>query len=1434
MKKLLSLSLALVMMLSCMLGQFAFVTAADEVVDYNDAPYAGVYAVVSDVDTTVTTEIGSVAELTAGETGYIYLVKGANEVEITNGATLTVTDLDDNGLSYMDQVNIPVEPVIFGQEDKVAEELYAALAPGESYTFTYVPSQGLNGIVYPYLYFTNDAENTYEVTTDGGFITTIYKPAGYFSSLAWSDAARAQTALLYVKSGENIITIKNVGSNTGILGTIQIHSVGEYQDYHGVADLTPMTLAQLNPTPTPEPTTEPTPEPTPSIYTDSITYNAEDAGIYTVTSDVDVALKNETGSAVNLVDGDEGYIYLIKGNNILETTNAEATLTFTALENNGLDYIDQLDISEQPFPPGDGHPYGAVYQTLEPGDVYTIVFDTNNDGGWNGMVYPYIRLADDGMPASFTITADTGFYAELSKNDYAGYMYESVYGNGDIEYLYLRAGKNVIAFENTGSNPLTITDISFNNPGVLVNKGNEIWVAQSEIQSLKPYTGDAPVMDYGYFPEGWDGVVENHPDYNADAEALYIDAMLPNMSSDDGFELLGTDWGYADETGDVITKGVANAIYLPAGSSATYTLNNIPATGTYVALVRYGQASYTTASLQLINNVDGVDYYAQYNIAPTGNWNSNAWSYNTGYDDFIYLQEGTNELTVYNAGPGGIVFNEFDILPLENNDSYFQYVGTADDTESTWPEGWNGSIVGWPDWDKAANPWTYGVTASTTYTSLTYYPPYTGNGINLSDDIWVNYTVTAPEAGMYLVEADVTGELRLVTEVGNYVEYINGSAPVQYIYLEEGDNVITATGAPGTEFRNASFYQLNNSDDYLGQAKNENTVPEEPYDLAINPNKDMVTSTGYWYKYEYDSNNAAIVQGAGSVVAYDVNVLFPGIYRVQAKIGGTVGPDYFPVVAVDTDSADGYRAELQTINVQDSGAYISTNADGAYQYVYLKEGINHVEVTAGGSHHVLWNVEFKLLTAEEEATVTIDDCKLTPPRPITIAPYTDSITTTKGVDYHMIPERVANDMPVLGEAIGTELVTGEWQRFEVTAKVAGTYQISTTAAVYDDNVTISVKTENSIGTVEYTPSPDNYRNADGGYITLKEGVNSVWVRNDGTGWMYLQSITLTYVEDVELAPGAFVLAQSYIGTPEAITDIPEYTVRNNYNGIHVANITDTAANTVTYQYKINIPTDDYYGIVMTATVPLTPNVKITMSDGVNADIVMMDDALPYFGNQDQSNSVTITPEKVYLPAGEYTMTFALTENEDTGSDPMMMTHVHSFEFTTLTRQDMFLAAMQNATTTEEIAAALEEYVDVIKSDISVTPETDFIYPEYAYSAMLSCAMLESGMYETYEDVKTAYDFAKNMITVADDGAGNLVYTVQVGDWNEVGTTVVVAVYTGENADKLYMVGEGYLEYEEQTYGYVPVEATLYDYIPEDGDTIKVFVWDSFDGLKPVF
>ena len=1046
---------------------------------------------------------------------------------------------------------------------------------------------------------------------------------------------------------------------------------------------------------------------------------------------------------------------------------------------------------------------------LEVDMPYTGVYVMQMHNAWLG-----------GSSAIYHVTTEDGYAAEFNITT-AGWSS----GCYQDQPMYLKAGVNVIKVALVGGGNATIDGLDFgamNATSVeksldyLPNvKLAEDLVEPTPAPTAEPTPTPTPKV---YYPEGWDGVAENHPDYNADAEVLYIDYYNPNMSSDEGTELFGTDWGMTDIDDSIPNKGQANAIYLAPGAYATYTVT-VTNEGVYGAQVKASSAEGATI-LQMQNTVNGVNYYSQHNIPNRGTWVT-TWSNSTGFqaDDLIYLQAGANEITIKNVGSYGATYENNDFGIIENSMQYLGNVGTDDNPAGTDPEGWNGMV------DEFTGSTGYeGSITALSYNSFGYVVPYTENGIDL-DGAWVNYTVTAPQAGMYLVYADAVGggTVTLTTEALDYVTFDFADFIPQYIYLEEGDNVITATG--NTEFVSATFYQLNNSDNYLDQNKNVNDVPEEASDIILNVYADRTNSDGFYRYGAYD----AVVQYSGSSMTYDVNCFFPGIYRVQAKIGGT--PANGPIVTVDTDGDEGYRAQLATSYTDDFGVWRQYDADGNFVYVYLKEGINKVSVTAGGTHHVLWGLEFKLLSAEEEATITMDDLTKTPPADLVIEPYEDTITTTKDVDYHMIPDRVANDMPYIGSSIGTELVPGEWQRFEVTAKTAGYYRVSTTAATYNGDTTLVVETANNISTTVHAMSPDNYRTFEGDVLYLNEGVNFIWVQNRDGGFVFLKKITLSYVTDMTgVAVRTFVQGHNYIGAPANPADIEKYTVRNNYYGLHMGDTTNAVVDTETKTYNVSIPNSDYYGLLMTATMPLVGNVKVTMNNGVD-DIVVFDGVSPYFGNENEVNTLTLTTDKVYLEAGDYTMSFTYTEHSDAVGESKLLTHVHGFEFTTLTRQDMLLAAMQQAADTADIASILDEYADVLADDIGADVDNDFVYPEYAYSALLNCAMLENGSYETYDDVKTAYDFAKNMISSAasDDGSG-LTYTVQVGDWNET-ATVLVAVYAG---DKLYMMGEGYLDATESTGVYVPVEATLYDYDPQDGDVIKVFIWDSVDGLKPIF
>ena len=182
MKKLFSLFLMFAMLFSTMP-----VLAASGTKTYT-APYAGVYQVKSTRKVTVTSELGSTVDLAAGGEGYLYLLQGTNKLSVSNTATtLTFTKLPNNGMDYMNQITIATQPIISGQEDTHALNLNKSLAPGESYTFTYTPSKGLAGLIYPYILFSDgNPGNTIEVSVD----KTLILPKGWSKKAVFSRQTR--------------------------------------------------------------------------------------------------------------------------------------------------------------------------------------------------------------------------------------------------------------------------------------------------------------------------------------------------------------------------------------------------------------------------------------------------------------------------------------------------------------------------------------------------------------------------------------------------------------------------------------------------------------------------------------------------------------------------------------------------------------------------------------------------------------------------------------------------------------------------------------------------------------------------------------------------------------------------------------------------------------------------------------------------------------------------------------------------------------------------------------------------------------------------------------------------------------------------------------------------------------------------------------------
>lgn len=897
------------------------------------------------------------------------------------------------------------------------------------------------------------------------------------------------------------------------------------------------------------------------------------------------------------------------------------------------------------------------------------------------------------------------------------------------------------------------------------------------------------------------------------------------------------------------------------GPGGTYTYNvNIPESGMYYLNTQISSAvSNAKIIFEYETGMSSVAVHYQWGWCLNGDDGDMEW---------VYLRAGEQTVTATNTADHWITINDFRISDTKGLVGNALLDGIRFDADRFVVAQEAPAPTDAPDNDypEYITYESVNLSGAPLVAALLNNDDGTGAAAQADGSVWVsagysgNFNINVAEEGMYYVQlkTDKNTSAKVIVN-DQYQQELNLTGwafgrdsvwgGLAYIYLNEGDNTVKFAPASGCLLYNleikASVLALEN----LAQEFDlDDLVAYNPNytDIIIGGYNDLVPEKSEGTLNQYATNNGVEVVG-GSVAGYVVNVNEDGFYKVETVIGGTMIEPY-PTIYVDVN--DTYRAEFATSFAGDWGEDIntgvvqtrSTDAEGNIQYLYLTAGENVITVSASHSHFLLWKITFKTLSPAELEEITLDDVKLAPPKPLKIYPYSDSILTTNRVDYNII--HTADGKPTLNPVSGTELLPWEWQRFEVTAKTAGVYKVSVNTAVYNGDVQLSFETENSIATINTTKNSGdwggNYQNFSGdSYLTLKEGVNSIWVRNDGVGFVYLPAITLTYVEDTaEIPTRVFVQAHKFDGAAESPMDIPAYTVRNGYYGIHVGSSNNIGIDTEVKTYTVNIPRDDYYGLVMAGTVPLTATMNVTLDNGVDAPVVIFDGLTPYFGNHNQDNSVTLTEEKVYLPAGEYTMTVTYTENKDVGSDNEMLTHIHGFELTTLTRQDLLLAAMQSAESTADIEKILDNYADVLRADIGADVENDFVYPEYAYSALLNCAMLESGAYETYQDVLDAYDFAKNMISVAasDDGMG-LTYTVQVGDWNDVGTAVYVVVYEGDeagNITKLYQVAEGYLEYEEPTYTYQPVYVTLEGYEPYQTDIIKVFVWSADGELKPVF
>ncbi|MBO5409115.1 MAG: right-handed parallel beta-helix repeat-containing protein [Clostridia bacterium] len=930
-KKLLSFLVVCTMMSSLLVALIPMTAAASEIISYTDAPYAGVYQVTSDKAVTLTNETGHTVTLKAGISDYFYLIQGNNNLTKSSAsANLTFTALDGNGLDSISQVTMTNEPILPGDTgDTVAGFSNVTLAPGQKYTATYTPNVISAGLVYPYIAPAVGAGNTVRVTTDTGYYADVYLDYNYSSS-AWADAARQDPEMLYVRDGAQEITIENIGNSSVTLYSVGIRTTGVLAEANYWKDQ--MNMASLKVVPyVAEP--EATPEPTPTI-----TYTAPYAGVYQVTSDKAVTLTNETGHTVTLAAGATDYFYLIAGENIIETTDTTITLTVTELDGNGLDYISEVTMTEEPILPGDTGDTiaGFANVTLDPGQKYTATYTPNVINA--GLVYPYIAPAS-GAGNTVRVTTDTGYYADIYfAANYSSSAWADA-GRQDPEMLYVRDGEQEITIENIGTSSVSLYAVKICTTGVLAEA--DYWKDQMNMASLKvvPYVAEpdptptpepTPAADIVTYNALYAGVHQVTSDKAVtltnetgstvtlaagETKYIYLIAGVNKIETTNTDATLtftnleGNGLAYMDQ---IVTQSVCYAeshtqttngtLYLGAGESATLTAT-VSASG---AGIVYPYINVQDSYQHTFELTSDTGFYAEVTKDATG-WQSTCWADGSAQQDmeFLYVREGANQITITNTGS-----NTATIASLRLS----QTAETAIKDHAVWgPQ----------------------VNLASLKTIAVELPEPTPPPVPTYAPVGT-ITYTAENAGIYRVASDRA--VTLINENGSTAT-LSGSGTVKYLFMIKGVNKLSTSDlSADITFTALDGYGMT----YMSKIETAFTAYGEQH-VSVADIHNFVEADGTYQTGTNDTGNFVNLS-PGAAVTYELTMSADGAGIVYPYIGVLDTAENTFAITSDT----GFYAEI--LKPATSGSFCWADADQQdMEFLYVREGANLITIKNTGS-----------------------------------------------------------------------------------------------------------------------------------------------------------------------------------------------------------------------------------------------------------------------------------------------------------------------------------------------------------------------------------------------------------------------------------------------------------------------------------------------------